>query len=84
MPLRHVDEPISKIAVHSRWACAGSLFLAGRVVGADTAAYGSLRVMGTAFVTGQAAGIAAALRASSASVSACNVRKNLSSQNAII
>ncbi|MBD8687736.1 MULTISPECIES: FAD-dependent oxidoreductase [unclassified Rhizobium] len=74
------DIPMGAIEVSG----ADNLFLAGRVVGADTAAYGSLRVMGTAFVTGQAAGIAAALRASSASVSACNVRKNLSSQNAII
>ncbi|WP_296078592.1 FAD-dependent oxidoreductase, partial [uncultured Agrobacterium sp.] len=63
---------------------ADNLFLAGRVAGADAAAYGSLRVMGTAFVTGQAAGIAAALSASSASVSAYSVRKHLCFQNAII
>ena len=38
-----------------------NLRLAGRVTGADTQAYGSLRVMGTAFATGHAAGVSAAL-----------------------
>ncbi|SFP77358.1 FAD-dependent oxidoreductase [Tranquillimonas alkanivorans] len=37
-----------------------NLYLAGRVIGADPIAYGSTRVMGTAFATGEAAGIAAA------------------------
>jgi hypothetical protein len=37
-----------------------NLLLAGRVIGADPVAYGSVRVMGTAFATGEAAGIAAA------------------------
>lgn len=37
-----------------------NLWLAGRVIGCDELAYGSLRVMGTAFATGQAAGVAAA------------------------
>lgn len=74
------DIPLGAVEVPG----ADNLFLAGRVIGADTAAYGSLRVMGTAFVTGHAAGTAAALRASSASVSAYDVRKHLSSQNAVI
>lgn len=38
-----------------------NLYLAGRVIGADPVAYGSVRVMGTAFATGEAAGIAAGL-----------------------
>ena len=38
-----------------------NLWLGGRTVGADRVAFGSVRVMGTAFVTGQAAGTAAAL-----------------------
>ena len=38
-----------------------NLWLAGRTIGADASAYGSLRVMGTSFATGQAAGVAAAL-----------------------
>jgi len=39
-----------------------NLWLAGRVIGADADAYGSVRVMGTAFATGQAAGVAVALQ----------------------
>jgi hypothetical protein len=38
-----------------------NLWLAGRLVGADRGAFGSLRVMGTAFATGHAAGVGAAL-----------------------
>jgi hypothetical protein len=38
-----------------------NLWLAGRTVGADRGAFGSLRVMATGFATGQAAGAAAAL-----------------------
>jgi len=40
-----------------------NLWYAGRVIGADPQAYGSTRVMGTAFATGEAAGVAAALTA---------------------
>ena len=38
-----------------------NLFYAGRVIGSDSHAYGSTRVMGTALATGEAAGVAAAL-----------------------
>lgn len=37
-----------------------NLYYAGRLIGAEPLAYGSIRVMGTAFSTGEAAGIAAA------------------------
>ncbi len=37
-----------------------NLYYAGRVIGADAEAYASIRVMGTAFATGEAAGRAAA------------------------
>ena len=37
-----------------------NLWYAGRVIGADPGAYGSVRVMGTAFATGEAAGVSAA------------------------
>ena len=37
-----------------------NLWLGGRVIGCDEQVYGSLRVMGTGFATGQAAGVAAA------------------------
>lgn len=38
-----------------------NLYLAGRVIGADPQAFGSVRVMGTAFATGQGAGVLASL-----------------------
>jgi len=38
-----------------------NLYYAGRLIGADPLAYGSIRVMGTAFATGEAAGVAAAM-----------------------
>lgn len=44
-----------------RSADLANLHLAGRTIGADPAAYASARVMGTAFGTGHAAGVAAAL-----------------------
>lgn len=40
-----------------------NLWAAGRLVSSDPEAYCSLRVMGTAFATGQAAGVAAAMQA---------------------
>jgi hypothetical protein len=43
-----------------RAASLDNLWYGGRVIGADPNAYGSIRVMGTAFATGQAAGVAAA------------------------
>lgn len=39
-----------------------NLYYAGRLIGAGDLAYGSIRVMGTAFATGEAAGVAAANR----------------------
>jgi hypothetical protein len=38
-----------------------NLWLSGRTIGCDEGVYGSLRVMGTAFATGHAAGVAATL-----------------------
>jgi len=57
-----------------------NLWLAGRVVGSDVSAYASIRVMGTAFATGHAAGVSAALGATQAST----VRTELQRQNAIV
>ncbi len=48
-------------ALHARGL--ENLWYAGRVIGADPRAYGSIRVMGTAFASGDAAGVAAALTA---------------------
>lgn len=44
----------------TRSSALDNLWLAGRIIGCDEVAYGALRVMGTAFATGQAAGVAAA------------------------
>ena len=62
-----------------------NLRLAGRVVGSDADAYGSVRVMGTAFGTGHAAGVSAALCAKGETKGlAPRVREALVAQNAII
>lgn len=60
-----------------------NLWLAGRTAGAEEGAFGSLRVMGTAFATGQAAGTAAAL-AVQGTDDAAAVRRALEAANAII
>ena len=60
-----------------------NLWLAGRVIGCEAQAYASLRVMGTAFATGHAAGVAAAV-ALRGSVTAADVRARLEGQGAIV
>lgn len=77
----YYDIPYSAIQAEA----IGNLRLAGRVTGADAKAYGSTRVMGTAFATGQAAGVSAALQAAHGSVpDAAAVRTVLSAQDAIV
>lgn len=61
-----------------------NLRLAGRVIGADPEAYGSVRVMGTAFATGHAAGISAALAIGRENTESEHVRRALVEQGAII
>lgn len=61
-----------------------NLRLAGRVIGADPKAYGSTRVMGTAFATGHAAGVSAALVASGDTSAPEMLRKTLEGQGALI
>ncbi len=61
-----------------------NLFAAGRVVDADQQAGASVRVMGTAFATGQAAGIAAACFAEAGNTDATDVRRILLSQGAML
>lgn len=60
-----------------------NLRLAGRVIGADPKAYGSIRVMGTAFATGHAAGASAAL-AVVGPTDVAALRKTLEGQGAVI
>ncbi len=62
-----------------------NLWTAGRLVSCDPRAYCSLRVMGTAFATGQAAGVAAALQAQTGQDPApATVRAELERQGALI
>jgi hypothetical protein len=62
----------------------GNLFAAGRVADADQKAGASLRVMGTAFATGQAAGVAAAMLVDIGRVDSESVRRVLRKQAALI
>jgi hypothetical protein len=61
-----------------------NLFAAGRTADGDRQAGASLRVMGTAFATGQAAGVAAACHARSGRLEAAEVRRVLASQGALL
>lgn len=61
-----------------------NLRVAGRVVGADAQAFGSTRVMGTAFATGQAAGVSAALWARAGNSEVRAVQAQLRAQGALI
>jgi hypothetical protein len=61
-----------------------NLFAAGRTVDADKQAGASVRVMGTAFATGQAAGVAAAEFAERGRVDSDRVRAALLAQGAKI
>lgn len=62
-----------------------NLHLGGRVIGSDRAAYGAVRVMGTAFATGHAAGIGAALQARGAGPAhAAAIRSALTAQGTLV
>lgn len=59
-----------------------NLLAAGRLLDGDRGAGASLRVMGTAFATGHAAGVAAAAQANHGQADAAAVRAELNRQNA--
>jgi hypothetical protein len=61
---------------------APNLFVGGRLTDGDSYAGGSLRVMGTSFGIGHAAGVAAALHAQSTDRDYLTVQKELLRQNA--
>jgi len=61
-----------------------NVLLAGRTIGADAEAYASVRVMGTSFATGQAAGIGAAVLASRGSHDVPTVQAHLQQQEAAL
>ena len=60
-----------------------NLWLAGRNIGSDRDAYGSIRVMGTAFATGHAAGVAAAIDPSRVGPTLA-IRATLEAQDALV
>jgi hypothetical protein len=61
-----------------------NLFAAGRTADGDQMAGASLRVMGTAFATGQACGVAAAQYAQTGCIGAGSIQKILRGQGALI
>ena len=61
-----------------------NLWAAGRAVSCDLIAFASIRVMGTAFATGHAAGVAAAVCKGEYTFQIDQVKKELIRQNAII
>jgi hypothetical protein len=61
-----------------------NLFAGGRTADGDRKAGAAIRVMGTAFATGQAAGVAAAAQALEGEVSVVAVRRTLRTQQAMI
>lgn len=61
-----------------------NLYGAGRAVSADEVAFASIRVMGTGFATGHAAGVAAAVKARTGEAEIKKVREELLRQNALI
>ncbi len=62
----------------------GNLFTAGRSISAESVALASLRVMGTGFATGQAAGVIASEKAKNGNYDTKTVQKILKDQNALI
>ena len=69
-------------ALHS--ADRANLWAAGRLLSADGDAFCSARVMGTAFATGHAAGVAAALEADGREPLVADVQRELLAQDALI
>lgn len=61
-----------------------NLYGAGRLVSSDSEAFAAVRVMGSCFATGHAAGVAAAIQALSGSADVKKVQKELEKQNALI
>lgn len=61
-----------------------NLYSGGRAVSADPVAFASVRVMGTGFATGHAAGVAAACRAKDPAAGYPEIRTELLRQNAVL
>ncbi len=65
-------------------ASIGNLFGAGRLISSEETAFAAVRVMGTCFATGHAAGVAAALQAKEGRADAARVRAELERQGALV
>lgn len=76
----HYDIPYDALRARN----VDNLWVGGRLVSSDDRAYASLRVMGTAFATGHAAGIAAALYKRGAKHDFSVIRKELLRQGALL
>lgn len=61
-----------------------NLYGAGRMISADEAAFAAVRVMGTCFATGHAAGAAAACQALDGKVDIKHIREVLINQGALV
>lgn len=61
-----------------------NLWAGGRLTSSDNRAFASLRVMGTSFATGQAAGVAAAMYSAKGHVDVARLRAGLREQGALI
>ena len=61
-----------------------NLYGAGRILSADQTAFAAVRVMGTCFATGHAAGVAAAYRSLRGSAEVSDVREELTRQGALV
>lgn len=74
------DVPLDALGSSSH----GNVWAAGRLVSSDDDAYASTRVMGTAFATGHAAGVAAALQATTGAVDPGAVQVALAAGGALL
>lgn len=61
-----------------------NLYGAGRMVSADSSAFAAVRVMGTCFATGHAAGVGAAYQAINGNVDVKAIRRELKRQGALV
>ena len=61
-----------------------NLYGAGRNISADEIAFASSRVMGTCFVTGHGAGVAAAMQALHGQIDIIEIRNELRKQGAMV
>ncbi|MCK9910065.1 FAD-dependent oxidoreductase, partial [Microbacteriaceae bacterium K1510] len=76
----YYDVPLRSIKVKG----IDNLWAGGRTIDCDAMAFASARVMGTAFATGHAAGVAGSLFASKGQTDTSSVRAELLRQGAII